>query len=99
MRQRGRRADEVAVPQMPRAMKQIRMTDSPSAREARAFWGSFATEVQERAKKARAAGVSLDTAENFETVDEHLEPAALDDVMDEAADYDVAEETRRSNRL
>ena len=43
---------EVAVPQTPRGMKQIRMTDSPSAREARAFWGSFATEVQERAKKA-----------------------------------------------
>ena len=42
---------EVAVPQTPRGMKQIRMTDSPSAREARAFWGSFATDVQERPRK------------------------------------------------
>ena len=41
----------------------------------------------------------MDKAENFETVDEHLDPASLDDVMNEAADYDVAEETRRSNRL
>ncbi len=41
----------------------------------------------------------MDKAEDFETVDGHLEPTTLEDVMNEAADYDAAEETRRRNRL
>ena len=34
----------------------------------------------------------MDKADTFETVHEHLGPAAIDDVMEEATDYDVAEE-------
>ena len=84
--------------EIPRAMKQVLMADAPTVQEARDFWGGFGSEVQARAKKARIAGVSLDKADTFETVDEHLDPAALDDVMNEATDYDVAEDTRRRNR-
>ena len=65
--------------------------DAPTAQEARDFWGGFGAEIQSRAKNAQVAGLSLDKADTFETVDEHLDPAAIDDVMDEATDYDVAE--------
>jgi hypothetical protein len=38
----------------------------------------------------------MDKAEDLETVDEHLDPATLEDVMSDAADYDVAGETQQA---
>ena len=96
-------AAAAAVPMqqdVPSEMKKVLMSDEPTAKEARDFWGSFGSEIQARAKKAREAGVSLDkaVADSFETVDEHLDPTVLGDVMNEATDMDVAEETLRRSR-
>ena len=96
-------AAAAAVPMqqdVPSEMKKVLMSDEPTAKEARDFWGSFGSEIQARAKKARVAGVSLDNAvaDSFETVDEHLDPTVLGDVMNEATDMDVAEEALRRNR-